>query len=166
MTLFPLAAFDRIDRQMSDARLVAWGHYLDVCDRPFGLQDFGLFVKGELVSVAVSASTVSATCAGRPRLTIVELARLCTHPQYRWATRLCLRLWREIAPEEWRREYWPVAAAVSYQSAVRHTGNIYRFDGWTKVASTAGSGGGGTYSTKKPREPKDVWLYSYTERAA
>lgn len=166
MSLFPLASFERITSADADVRLVRWGHYLGCCERPFGRQDFGLFVAGDLISVAVSASTVSAMCAGRPRQTLVELARLCTEPQHRWATRVCLRLWREIAPSEWRARYWPVAAAVSYQSAVRHSGNVYRLDGWTKVADTPGSTGGGSWSTVKPREPKAIWLYSFVERAA
>lgn len=163
MSLFPLATFERIDNALANQRLVEWEHYLEECERPFGLQSFGLFVSGELVSVAVSASTVSATCAGRSRGTLLELARLCTHPAHRWATRPCLRLWRELAPSQWR--YWPVLALVSYQSAVRHTGNIYRFDGWKRVAQTAGSGGGGTWAPKKDREPKDLWLYDLQEAA-
>lgn len=157
MTLFPLASFDRIDNVVADNRLLEWGHYLGDCNRPFGRQSFALFVGGTIVSVAVSASTVSATCAGRPRSTLLELARLCTHPQKRWATRPCLRLWRELAHTQWR--HWPVKALVSYQGAIRHSGNVYRFDGWTRVASTPGSTGGGTWATKKPREPKDIWIY-------
>lgn len=163
MTLFPLASFDRIDNVVADNRLLEWGHYLGDCNRPFGRQSFALFVGGTIVSVAVSASTVSATCAGRPRETVLELARLCTEPNARWATRVCLRFWRELAPSHWR--YWPVQALVSYQSAIRHTGDVYRFDGWTKVADTPGSSGGGTWASKKEREPKALWIYELRRAA-
>lgn len=158
MTLFPLASFDVIDNARADAALLEWGHYLGECDRPFGRQSFGLEVGGELVAVAVSASTVGATCCGLDRMQVVELARLVTRPTERWATRVCLRLWRELAPERWRC-YWPVVAVVSYSDKTRHKGDIYRFDGWTKAADVPGSGGGGTYSSKKDRTPKAVWIY-------
>lgn len=163
MSLFPLVAFDVIDDAKADAALVAWGHYLGSCERPFGRQSFGLEVAGELIAVAVSASTVGVTCGGWSRYSVVELARLVTHPAHRWATRVCLRLWREIAPRNWQSEYrakWPrVDAVVSYSDNTKHHGDIYRFDGWKKVAEVPGSGGGGTYSTKKERTAKSVWVY-------
>jgi hypothetical protein len=156
--LFPLATFDVIDDARADAALVAWGHYLGECARPFGRQSFGLEVSGELVSVAVSASTVGSTCGGFGRMQVVELARLVTSPTERWATRVCLRLWRELAPRSWA-IYWPVVAVVSYSDATRHKGDVYRFDGWTKVAEVPGSSGGGTYSSRKKATPKSVWVY-------
>jgi hypothetical protein len=98
MNWFPLATFDEIDDARADAALETWGHYLGGCDRPFARQSFGLEVGGVLVSVAVSASTVGATCGGYRRREVVELARLVTRPGCRWATRVTLRLWRELAP--------------------------------------------------------------------
>lgn len=159
MNWFPLASFDVIPDDVADSQLRAMGHWLGGCNRPFGRQSFGLYVSNELVAVAVSASTVNATCGGWPRQKVVELARLCATPSQRWATRVCLRLWREIAPRCWAEHYWPVEAVVSYQNAVRHTGNIYRFDGWTKVADVRGSTGGGNWTRKKDMEPKSVWVY-------
>jgi hypothetical protein len=51
-----------------------------------------------------------------------------------------------------------VRALVSYANAVRHRGDIYRFDGWKKVAEVASSGGGGTWSRpRRPGERKTVW---------
>ena len=165
MSLFPIATFDVIDGVRADAALVAWGHYLGACDRPFGRQSFGLEVAGELVGVAVSASTVGVTCGGYPRDQVVELARLVTNPSHRWATRVGLRLWREIAPKCWSSEYWPVIACVSYSDSTKHRGDIYRFDGWTKVADVPGSSGGGTWSEAKPRTAKAVWVYRLPEAA-
>lgn len=156
-SLFPLASFEPIEEREANNACVSWQHYLGSCERPFRQQWFGLFLDRELISVAISASTVSATCAGWPRKKVVELARLVTRPDSSWATRVCLRLWRQIASKEWG--LWPVDAYVSYQSAIRHTGNVYRFDGWKMVKETPGSTGGGTYATKKPREPKNIWVY-------
>ena len=158
MSLFPLAAFDVIEEAVGDRLLVEWGHWLEGCNRPFGKHYFGLSVLGVgLVSVAVSASTVNAKCAGWARGEVVELARCASAPPHRWATRVCLRLWREIAPGCWSRDYWPVKAAVSYQNAIRHSGNLYRFDGWRKVKDVAGGVAGGNWSRGKRYDPKAVW---------
>lgn len=158
MNMFPLASFDVIDERRADAALVEWGHYLGECERPYGVQSFGLEIAGELVSVAVSASTAGVTAGGWPRRKVVELARLATKPGHQWATRVTLRLWRELAPACWAK-YWPVDALVSYSDTTRHKGDIYRFDGWVKVAEVRGSTGGGTYSTVKKATPKAVWVY-------
>lgn len=167
MNLFPLATFDQIDNEEADACLVAWGHWLGACHRPFGRQSFALSVRGEIVAVAVSASTVNGTCGGWPRQRVVELARLCAAPDHRWATRVGLRLWRELAPACWSAKFWPVEAVVSYANATRHRGDIYRFDGWTKVAEVEGStGGGGWSSPRQAREPKSVWVYVLPRPAA
>lgn len=164
--LFPLVAYQQIEHVEADALLEQWGHWLGGCHRPFGRQSFGLMLHGHAVAVAVSASTVNATCGGWPRGHVVELARLCAHPDHRDLTRVALRLWRITAAAEWTAKYWPVKALVSYANAVRHKGDIYRFDGWTKVAETKGSTGGGTYSTKKVAEPKSIWIYELQAVAA
>lgn len=158
MNLFPLATFERIEHETANAALTEWDHYLGENDRPFGRQAFGLFVDRELVSCAVSASTVSATCATFSRYEVVELARLVTRPDSRWATRVALRLWRQLAPSCWS-QYWKVNALVSYSSETRHKGDIYRFDGWKKVGVMRGSTGGGTYTSKQEREDKALWVY-------
>lgn len=87
MNWFPLARFDLIENELADAMLVEWHHWLGGCNRPFGRQSFGLFVADTLVSVAVSASTVNETCGGWPRMQVVELARLCSRVDQRWARR-------------------------------------------------------------------------------
>ncbi len=141
MNLFPLATFDHHDHEDTDRLLVRWGHWLGGCDRPFGRHSYALSVATlGVVAVAVSASTVNARCADYERGEVVELARLCAAPEHRWATRVALRLWREIAPVEWARDYWPVRACVSYQNAVRHSGDLYRFDGWRRAREVEGGG--------------------------
>jgi hypothetical protein len=162
MNLFPMASFDVIDNSYADMLLVQWGHWLGGCNRPFGRQSFGLLLEGlGAISVAVSASTVSATCGGYKRQEVIELARLCSDPEYRWATRVMLRLWRELAPPAW--PHWPVRAVVSYSNALRHGGDVYRFDGWKKVADVRGSAGGGNWTRHKLMEPKSVWAYELKE---
>lgn len=99
---------------------------------------------------------------------IVELARLCADPVHRhWATQPMLRLWRQVAAPRW--SHWPVTAAVSYSQNARHGGNIYRWDGWTCIKTTAASSGGaGNGSWSKPVRKgdqsygqKSLWLWRY-----
>lgn len=158
LPLLPLLAFDRITTDAANGALVEWHHYLGACERPFGMQAFGLWLDGALVAVAVSASTVGASCAERPRGELVELARLCTHPDHADMTRVTLRLWRKVAASQWAR-YWPVSAYVSYSTNVRHAGTIYRFDGWQRWGVVDGSTGGGQWSRTQSREDKTIWLY-------
>lgn len=160
MNLFPLVAFDRIRDDEADACLSVWGHWLGPCNRPFGIQSWGLTLQGELVAVAVSASTVGDVCAGRPRETLCELARLCAHPMHRDLTRVALRLWRKVAADAWSAKYWPVGAYASYANSNRHTGDIYRFDGWKQWGKTRGGTVGKNAGWAKPGtkiEPKTIW---------
>ena len=161
LDLLPLVAFDRLANAEADRLLVAWGHWLGPCNRPFGRQSFGLaLAETGLVAVAVSASTVNATCAGYGRGEVVELARLCAHPDHRWATRVALRLWRQVAPGQWAAQYWPVRACVSYANTARgHTGATYRLDGWAKVADVRGGTAGGNWTRGKSYDPKTVWAW-------
>lgn len=160
-SLYPIVSFDLVDNDAADKLLVDWGHWLGGCNRPFGRQSFALAVLGVgAVSVAVSASTVNGRCAEFERQECVELARLASHPGYRWASRVCLRLWREIAPACWAAKYWPVRACVSYSNNARHTGNLYRFDGWQRWGTSKPSkGGGGWTRPRKDGEAKTVWVW-------
>jgi hypothetical protein len=158
-SLFPLAAWDRCNDAVADAALVRWGHWLGGCNRSFGRQSFGLWLAGELVAVAVSASTVNKSCAGYRRQECVELARLCSHPEHRDLTQVALRLWRVTAASEWSAHYWPVRAYVAYSNRLRHSGDLYRFDGWRRVADVPGGVAGGNWSRARRYEPKSVWTY-------
>lgn len=157
-----------IDRATSDDLLTRWGHYLGPCDRPFGIERHALIVGGEPVATTVSASTVSTWVQtdAEPlhRKQLVELARLCSRE--RWATRVMLRLWREVLGPAW--PHWPVTAVVAYAQSDRHEGRIYRFDGWTRWGeSTRGSSGGGTWTKARTKDdpaggPKTRWGWRYT----
>jgi hypothetical protein len=160
-TMFPLVTFEEIPHYMADEALVKWEHWLGGCNRPFGRQSFGLFVMNKLVSVAVSASTVNERCGGMSRFDVVELARQCSDPAHKWATRVMVRLWRELAPQSW--PHWPVKVCVSYSNALRHSGDIYRFDGWTRVADVKGGNASKTWGDegrRKTFDPKTVWAYA------
>jgi hypothetical protein len=161
-----LASFQRISPRLADAMLVRWAHRLGPCRRPFGRQAFALYVAADPVSVAVSASVVSSTVAGYRRDEVVELARLCTAPGQAWASRVMLRLWREVAARGW--PHWPVRVAVSYSQNAHHKGHLYRLDGWERVTTTAGSHGGGTWSTRRDQSDpaygsKTLWIWRYND---
>jgi len=166
MNMFPLVRWDLIDNDEADKALEEWGHWLGGCNRPFGRQSFGLFLEDRLVAVAVSASTVNAKCGGYDRQECVELARLCAHPDHRDMTRVALRLWRKTAAQMW--PHWKARVLVSYSNAIRHKGDIYRFDGWTKVGDVSGGTPGSTWARprKKAYDPKAVWVYVLTVEAA
>lgn len=164
--LFPLATWSQIDNGRADRLLVEWGHFLGACDRPYGIQSFGLLLEGDLVAVAVSASTVGTSCGGFPRRKVVELARLCSEPGHQELTRVALRLWRVTAPALWSAAYWPVEACVSYANATRHKGDVYRFDGWRKVAESRAGSAGGPRAGNKTYDRKSVWVFPLSEWAA
>jgi antitoxin VapB len=164
----PVAGLAPVDAAIVNRCLIDWGHYLGPCKRPFRQQGWGLEVDGALVSVAMSASAVSATVAGFGRGEVVELARLCSRPGDNWATRVMLRLWREVAATRW--PCWPVRCATAYSQNDRHDGRVYRFDGWERVTTSAGSSGGGAWSRKRyagdaAHGPKTLWRWRYEAMA-
>lgn len=159
MSLFPVASWERIEDRDANRYLIAWGHYLRGCNRPYGKQSFGLFLRGELVSVAVSAFLVKRSIYGFERTRTIELARLCSHPEHREMTRVALRLWRESAVAEW--PYNSADALLSYSRRDMHTGSIYRFDGWKHIATTRASRVGlkSKRSTGREIPAKDLWCF-------
>lgn len=160
----PVVGFVPIHLDEANGLLDEWGHYLGPVNRPFRSEAWVLDLDDEPVAVAVGASAVSDTVAGYQRGEVVELARLAARE--RWATRVMLRLWREVAAPRYRLgpDHPAPLAAVAYSQNARHEGNIYRFDGWTLVSSEAGSSGGGTWSSPRRRgDPalgrKRLWLW-------
>lgn len=170
LLVIPLAGITQIAVADANRLLIAWGHRLGECNRPFRTEAFALEVDGEPVSIALSASTVSDTVDVYRRGEVVELARLCSAPTARWATRVMIRLWREVAAPRWMS--WPVVAAISYQQNAHYRGDIYRFDGWTKVRSDVGkSTGGGAWSRKRYAGDavlgsKSLWVWRYVDSPA
>jgi hypothetical protein len=151
----------------ANALLEEWGHYLGPVNRPFRSEAWALDLDNEPIAVAVGASAVSDTVAGYDRKEVVELARLACRE--RWATRVMLRLWREVAAPRYRLgpDHPAPVAAVAYSQNARHEGAIYRFDGWTLVNDKAGSSGGGAWSRKRYASDavygrKRLWLWPLT----
>ncbi len=168
----PVAALHEVNIAEANRLLVDWGHYLGGCRRPFGRQGWVLVARGEPVSVAVSASTVSTHVPGPGgrrfhRKQLVELARLCSVEP--WATAVMLRLWREVAAPAW--PYWTPLAAIAYSRHDGHDSRTYRADGWRKLSDQAGSsGGGGTWTRPRPvadpaSGPKTLWFWNLGEGA-
>lgn len=160
----PVAGVLPIEIDQANALLIQWGHKLGPVNRPFRQEAYALEVDGQPVSVAVSGSIVSATVAGYRRTEVVELTRLCSDPAHSWATRVLLRLWRELLAPRW--DCWPVRAAISYSHNTMHRGDLYRFDGWEKGRGDCGSSGGGAwsrqrYATDAVRGSKTVWVWRY-----
>lgn len=161
----PVAELGEVNIDLANDLLDRWQHYLGPCRRPFGRQAWCLQIGGRPVAVAVSASAVSSHIVGPGderlhRHQLVELARLCSAEP--WVTRVMLRLWRELAAPAW--PHWPVDAAIAYSLNQRHEGRTYRFDGWTRLTSRAGSSGGGTWSRRRSdddpaRGAKSLWLW-------
>lgn len=132
MLVSPIAHVEAIDLADLNRALVAWDHKMGPWRRPyFGRARFhGLFQNGELVAVTACDQLIAETCAGIPRDAAVELGRLCaTRPGL---CRVMLRMWREFVFPAFGREW-----AVSYQDAVLHNGNIYRFDGWVRLGTSS-----------------------------
>lgn len=163
----PVAGLHLVDLDYANALITRWDHNLGPVHRPFGSQAWTLDVDGQPIAVAVSASLVSATVSALDGTTwqrgeAVELARQCAAE--RWANRVMIRLWREVAAHRW--PYWPVKVAVSYSQNNRHDGDLYRFDGWERASDQCGSMGGGAWS--RPRYATDAvvgkktcWLWRY-----
>jgi len=155
----------------ANALLEEWGHYLGPVARPFPPTDaYALDVDGQPIAVATSDGIIGDTSAGYARSEAVELSRLCVRPGEQWATRVMLRLWREKCAPKWKccapRGGEAPLAAVAYSKNDRHEGRIYRFDGWERVTTRAGSSGGGQWSHKRAKNdaangPKTLWVWRF-----
>jgi hypothetical protein len=159
MLVEPLISFDRIARADLNRCLVAWGHKMGPWTRPEGYPEWfhGLRQHGQLVAVVAAGALIRERVAGLDRSQALELGRVCADRPT--LNRVIVRLWREAvftALAEQHGYTW----AVSYQDAVMHRGNLYRFDGWVQLgASRSGSdrrrGGKG--------RSKIIWGWSHDE---
>ena len=161
----PMCGVSPMSMVEANALLTEWGHYLGPAKRPCRQEAYALFVADQPVSVAVSASIVSPRVEHYRRGEVVELARLCTKPGESWATRVMLRLWRELCAPLFCG--WEVRAAVAYSNNRRHTGDVYRFDGWRQRPGKRGTTrAGGTWGRRIDDDhpgagPKTLWIWEY-----
>jgi antitoxin VapB len=156
MLFGPLISFDAISREELNKCLVEWQHKMGPWERPnYGCEAFhGLRHSGELVAVTAAARLIPDATAGLTRDDAFELGRLCAvRPDL---NRVALRLWREfVFPPMCRVHGW--TWAISYQDAVLHSGNLYRFDGWVRIGFS--SSGPDARSGKRGRR-KVIWGWS------
>lgn len=150
MLLPALASFDSIDMDAANRLLIDWHHKMGPCVRPCGtLQAHALQFHGQPVGVVVTADLVAETCAGLSRHEAIELARLCC--VRRDISRALLRLWRLLILPAFGRPW-----AVSYQDAMLHSGDLYRFDGWRVIGK---SRSGTDRRSNRIGRSKRIWGY-------
>lgn len=149
--MFPLLTFEALSLPEANMLLDAWGHKMGPMNRPMGRQDaHALITHNGPVAVVCTADLVAATVGGAPYLNrgnAIELARVCAAE----------RGWNRVAVRLWRNVIFPLTGAdyaVSYQDAVLHNGDIYRFDGWARV----GFSHSGTDS-RSGRKGRDKWVW-------
>lgn len=153
--LQPIATFDEIDIEDANRMLGKWGHKMGPINRPMGFSiAHAMKHEGNPVAVTVTSDLIRENVAQRQDLTrdnTCELSRVCA--ARRDLCRVVLRLWREFVFPTLGYQY-----AISYQDAVLHSGDLYRFDGWTCIVERAHSGvdarSGRVGRTKK------VWLWT------
>ncbi len=151
MLIDPLISFDVITEIELNACLVRWGHRMGPLNRPTPSRAHGLRHNGQIVAVTATDHLAAANVAGLGRGEAVELSRVCAErPDL---CRVALRLWREFVFPAMTRVRG-VAWAISYQDAALHTGDLYRFDGWVKLAF---SHSGTDTRTGRPGRDKFVW---------
>jgi hypothetical protein len=153
-----IARLDAAELDRANALLVAWGHRIGPIRRPMGRCDAHILYgpSGAPLALTVTADLVRETVAGIPgscRADTIELARLCASGPH--LCRPMLRLWRELV--------WPGYArrrAVSYQDADMHRGELYRHDGWTRVAySHSGR------DARSGRQGRNKWVWVWEPEA-
>ncbi|WP_211099889.1 hypothetical protein [Azospirillum brasilense] len=150
----PLASFDAIGLDDLNRCLTAWEHKMGPLNRP-GQEPWawGLRHDGRLVAVTAASRLPAERVAGLSRADAFELSRVCA-AEADWC-RVALRLWRQAV--------FPAlsaatgcAWAISYQDAVLHTGNLYRHDGWTRLAySHSGT------DRRSGRPGRDKWVWGW-----
>jgi antitoxin VapB len=123
MLAAPIQHLEQIDTAEANRLLVAWGHRMGACNRPFQTWAHALFLHGEPMALTVTATLIREKCCGLDRRDAHELARLCAAAP--WVNRVMLRLWRECVHPAFGHPW-----AISYQDECLHTGNTYRLDGW------------------------------------
>ena len=160
MLIPPLASFDAITSGELNACLTAWGHKMGPLNRP-GMEPWfhGLREHGRLVAVTAASRLPAERCGGFDRSQAFELSRVCA-AEPDWC-RVALRLWRKaVFPAICRAHGYEWA--ISYQDAALHTGDLYRFDGWVRVAF---SHSGTDRRSGRPGRDKWVWAWHADKNA-
>jgi hypothetical protein len=156
----PFVSLDLIDREEMNRCLVAWDHKMGPLNRPEYTApiDYALWQNGKPIAIVAADTLIRDTC-GFTRADAFEMSRMCAAPGHRGLSSLMMRLWRAFAYPEIVR-VWGSPWVISYQDAVRHSGNLYRYDGWLKLAyTTSGTDPRALPGTASVRH-KVVWGWS------
>lgn len=95
------------------------------------LLEMGLLPRPRSIAVIAADTLIRETC-DFTRREAFELSRLCSTPSERGISSMAMRMWRQFA-YPLIASAWKAPWVISYQDAARHTGNIYRYDGWLIV---------------------------------
>lgn len=159
MLVPPIAHVDTIDRDTLNRYLIAWGHRMGAYRRPtFAFEaHHSLFENGDPVVVAAAGETAREVVGdtGLKRDEVIELVRLCAARP--GLCRPMLRLWREFVLPALSTAHGR-AIAVSYQDEALHSGDIYRFDGWSLI----GRGGGGGTDARSGRKGRKMRIWGWS----
>lgn len=169
----PAVSFRTLTRKEVNPYLARW-HDLGEDRRPYGYQAFGMFFLDELIAIATSGSTVSASvdqALGMTRRNTIELTRICNSPdpKAKHVLRAVLRVWREFLATTWppaNRAAQPTQALVTYSLPNKGGGGLYRFDGWYRLRDCKPWAGGGTRpSASRDRgvRPDALWGYPLSD---
>ena len=169
----PAISFRVLTRKDVNPHLARW-HDLGEDRRPYGYQAFGMFFRDELIAIATSGSTVSASvdqALGLTRLNTIELTRICNSPdpKAKHVLRAVLRIWREFLATTWppaNTAARPTEALVTYSLPNKGHGAMYRFDGWYRLRNCRPWAGGGTRpsaSRESGVRPDALWGYPLTD---
>lgn len=160
MSLIPIASLHMIKKHDANELLERWGHKMGPINRGNSVGwSHALFHGDEPVAVVVSSSLIRECVGGGlghlTRDNTIELSRLCASRP--GICRIALRMWREFIFPSLGYQF-----AISYQDAKLHSGNIYRFDGWTRAAYSRS--GTDSRSGRKGRT-KWIWLWPPQSKA-
>lgn len=150
----PLIHMEAINRDLLNRCLVDWQHKMGEWNRPIFREWLtGLFHNGKPVAVLAASVLIRKTCGGMVREDAFELGRVCAvRPGI---NRAAVRLWREfVFPDICRSGGYK--AVISYQDAILHSGDLYRFDGWKRIGTSRS--GTDKRSGRKGRS-KVIWAY-------
>ncbi|TIN84339.1 hypothetical protein [Mesorhizobium sp.] len=150
----PILHVEPIERDTLNRCLVDWQHKMGAWTRPkFKEWLTALFHNGRPVAVMVATTLIRKRCAGLSREDAIELGRVCAVRPH--INRAALRLWREFIFPDICASYG-CKAVISYQDAVLHSGDLYRFDGWTRIDT---SRSGTDQRTGAKGRSKVIWAY-------